>query len=192
MFYNDRSDFGAIVAGMFYVIFVALLYGIMQIVKGFDMNVDQAIYSDVGIQLTLTVIGLIIAGFTIYKGYLPEGITFGLVAASIPLQTDMVGGLIALILFIFVAVMCYLSGQLDTMALNILFGIGMFLTKSQQDQNTWVAVAGILMVLAACVALYICFMEWKNAQDCMDEIDSAMLDECECDCEECNCEDKKE
>ena len=81
MFYNDRSDYGALVAGLFFMSIVPIAFGAVQVATGLGQN--DLIGTIPAAALYVTVIcGVVIAGFALSKGYIVEGMTFAAVAVT--------------------------------------------------------------------------------------------------------------
>ena len=211
MYNEDRSDFAAPIVGFLYIGFAAAmigLYGIIAIIESFKANLDSNIFYYVGVA------GLVIAGFNLYKAYIPEGVTIGLVAFvafamqgmfrwqwvdvnsySLIVEGAFLAGAIAfVILFAFTGVFSFLRGYLDLIIIHVTRGFAAFFLVGWTGPKAVFVIGGIAAIVAAGIALYVAFCDWSFAQDVIEEIEDDFCcddDECCCD-DECECKEHGE
>jgi hypothetical protein len=213
MYNEDRSDFAAPIVGFLYIGFAAAMigiYGITAIIESLKGNLDSNIFYYVGVA------GLVIAGFNLYKAYIPEGVTIGLVAFVAFAMQNMfswqyvgiddyafyvTGAFLAaaiafVILFAFTGVFSFLRGYLDLTIINGAMGFAAFFLVGWTGPKAVFVIGAIGAIAAAGIALYVAFCDWSFAQDVIEEIeDDFCCDDDECCCEEhgedCDCEECK-
>ena len=214
MYNDDRSDFAAPIVGFLYVGFVAIMVGVYAItgcIESLRLNLDSAVFYYAGIA------GFVIAGFNLYKAYIPEGVTFGLVAfvafASQNLfvwtQVDineyafhavsafLAAAIALLVLFVLAGILSFLRGYLDLAIINGAMGAAAFFIIGWSGPKAVFIVGGIVALVAAGVALYVAFVDWMFAQDVLEDIEDDFCcddDECDCGCEhgeDCECDECK-
>ena len=196
MFYDDRSDFGAMIAGTVFMLVSLLLTGLIALRNGFDidMGIDG---QPMGVVFVVVgVLGLIISGFAMYKGFFTDGVMFAAVACMmIFYNPSLIMAIVFAVVFLLIAVMCYLEGQKDLAALNVILTATVILMKST-DSDTCTGIGGIVMLVAAVLVLIMGFMMWRDIQDYTAEIEDGYFeDDCccedECHCGECEGEKKE-
>lgn len=200
IFDTERSDFGCTVAG--YILLAAVcVCNIIENLQGLTgwfetggMNY-QMIYPIVGIMLLIT------GGIALWKAYLLDGILFlffgifTLVPDSDALYFLLIFGMAVLALMAFrvrdyfvgaIAVLMFLLSVLSILSYHIDFGNGEYI---------FVAFG----VAIGAIAAYIGISDWALVQDISLDYEEEMFgdDECcchddGCECEECQCEEKKE
>ncbi len=213
MYNEDRSDFAAPIVGFLYIGFAAAMigiYGITAIIESLKGNLDSNIFYYVGVA------GLVIAGFNLYKAYIPEGVTIGLVAFVAFAMQNMfswqyvgiddyafyvTGAFLSaaiafVILFAFTGVFSFLRGYLDLTIINGAMGFAAFFLVGWTGPKAVFVIGAIGAIAAAGIALYVAFCDWSFAQDVIEEIeDDFCCDDDECCCEEhgedCDCEECK-
>ena len=209
MFNDDRSDFAAPIVGFLYIGFAAIMTGIYSFCGGaeiFVYSLDSNVFYYVGVA------GLVIAGFNLYKAYIPEGVTIGLVAfLAFTMQgmftvigeddTFIVGAsagaaMALLVLFVLSAVICFLRGFIDLTVINGVLGAASFFVTAWSGPHAVFIIGGILCIVAAGVALFVAFVDWNFAQDVLESLeDDFCCDDDECCCDEhgedCCCEECK-
>ncbi len=213
MYNEDRSDFAAPIVAFLYIGFAAAMigiYGITAIIESLKGNLDSNIFYYVGVA------GLVIAGFNLYKAYIPEGVTIGLVAFVAFAMQNMfswqyvgiddyafyvTGAFLAaaiafVILFAFTGVFSFLRGYLDLTIINGAMGFAAFFLVGWTGPKAVFVIGAIGAIAAAGIALYVAFCDWSFAQDVIEEIeDDFCCDDDECCCEEhgedCDCEECK-
>lgn len=197
MFYHDRSDYGAIIAGLFFMTVVALAYGAIGLVLGLDKaeligNIDPIM------DYVILIIGLIIAGFAMYKGYIVEGVTFAVVGLLVMfvLEYSLIAGIVMVVAFLVLAYISYYVGYLDLVIFDVLMAVACVLLICIDGESICFTIGGIVMIIAGAISLYVCISDWKDVQDTLYEMEMAMLDmddccddECCCGDEECHCHD---
>ena len=212
MYNEDRSDFAAPIVAFLYIGFAAAMvgiYGITAMIESVKANLDSAIFYDVGVA------GLVIAGFNLYKAYIPEGVTVGLVAFvafamqgmfrwqwvaaddyMLVVEGAFLAAAIALaILFAFTGVFSFLRGYLDLTIINGAMGFAAFFLIGWTGPKAVFIIGGIVAIIAAGIALYVAFCDWSFAQEVIEDIEDDFCCDDDCCCEEhgedCDCEECK-
>lgn len=194
MFNEDRSDFAAPIVAFLYIGFVLATIGLEAITSAGDFT-D---YKYVAIFDVIGILGFIIAGINLYKAYILEGVSIGLVAllayaSATVLSFPLAFGLAAL--FVFAGVICYLNGVLDLTIINGLSAIVSIVAIGFKCSNVAFVLVGLIALGAAGVALYVAYFDWTFAQEILESYEDEFCccgDDCdceECNCEECNCEE---
>ena len=211
MYNEDRSDFAAPIVGFLYIGFAAAmigLYGITSMIESIKANIDSGLFYYVGVA------GLVIAGFNLYKAYIPEGVTIGLVAfVAFTMQnmftwqlTDylndkyslvVAGATLAaaiafVILFAFAGVFSFLRGYLDLTIINGAMGFAAFFLTGWTGPKAVFIIGAIGAIAAAGVALYVAFCDWSFAQDVIEEIEDDFCCDDDCCCDDECCEEHGE
>ncbi len=211
MYNEDRSDFAAPIVGFLYIGFAAAMigiYGITAVIESVKANLDSGIFYYVGVA------GLVIAGFNLYKAYIPEGVTIGLVAfVAFAMQNmfrwqyvgiddyafQVEGAFLAAaiafaILFAFTGVFSFLRGYLDLTIINGAMGFAAFFLVGWTGPKAVFVIGGVVAIVAAGIALYVAFCDWSFAQDVIEEIEDDFCcdDDCCCEDDECCCEEHGE
>jgi len=212
MYNEDRSDFAAPIVAFLYIGFAAAMvgiYGITAMIESVKANLDSAIFYYVGVA------GLVIAGFNLYKAYIPEGVTVGLVAFvafamqgmfrwqwvaaddyMLVVEGAFLAAAIALaILFAFTGVFSFLRGYLDLTIINGAMGFAAFFLIGWTGPKAVFIIGGIVAIIAAGIALYVAFCDWSFAQEVIEDIEDDFCCDDDCCCEEhgedCDCEECK-
>ena len=192
MFYNDKSDYGPIIAGLFFMSIIALTYGAIGLMMGLE-KADLIGDIDPVMDYVVLIIGLIIAGFAMYKGYIVEGMTFGVVGLSVMflLVYSPVAGVIFAIAFLVLAYISYYVGYIDLVIFDVLMAAASVLLMCIDGDNIYFTIGGIVMIIAGVISLYVCICDWKDVQDTLYEMEMAMLDMDDCCDDECCCGDEE-
>ncbi len=191
MFSENRSDFAVPITGFLIIAFISLFYGINALNAEFEFFDD---FMGTSILMIVSLFGIIVSGFALYKAYIVEGLSFGLlsifamVSESIIPGYGMTLGIIFLVFFAVFAFMSYRGGLLDLAIIDALLGISAFILLGF-DVN--LAVPAILTLIAGAIALYVSVCDWMFVQDIADEYAEAMYgdDCCCCGDDDCCCDD---
>ncbi len=191
MYYDDRSDFGAIIAGMVFLLASMLLMGINAINFGFDLDFGGTATDMETMYVVLGVLGIVISGFTIYKGFFVDGVMFAAVACWMLLfGPSVILSIVIAVVFVFVALMCYFEEQYDLVAMNVILAATVVLLLST-DNKTCIGIGGIVALVAGIYAIVLAFFRWRDIQDYTAQVENSYFED-ECCCEgECHCEDEK-
>lgn len=205
MYYDDRSDFGAIIAGMVFLLISLLLIGIASLKAGFNLNfgMEWEIEAMGTVFTVLGILGLIITGFVIYKGFFVEGVLFGVIACwMIFFEPGVIFAIVLAVVLALIAVMSFLEKQKEIAILAVVLIVSVILIRATNN-DTCVGIGGIVTVIAAIAVLVLTFLRWREVQNYIEDIENECLDngccppgsDCHCkdDCpceKECPCEDK--
>ena len=198
MYNDDRSDFAAPIVGFLYTAYIAIMIGVIYFCGSAEIFEDN-----LGINLNtyIGVAGFVIAGFNLYKAYIPEGVTFGLVALYMFAAQGMISlsaGVALLVLFAIAGVISFFRGYIDLTIINGALGVSAFFLFGWTGPKAVFIIGAILAFIAAGVSLFVAFCDWMFAQDVLDDIEGEFCcddDECDCGCkehgEDCDCEECK-
>ncbi len=201
MYNDDRSDFAAPIVGFLYTAFVAIMFGVLYFCGGaeiFEENLGITTSSYIGVA------GFVIAGFNLYKAYIPEGVTFALVGMmvfavqsvfSFPAAASLGMAIALLVLFAVAGVISFLRGYIDLLIINSALGVASFFLVGWTGPKAVFIIGGIVAIIAAGIALYVAFCDWSFAQDVIEDIEDDFCCDDDCCCEEhgedCDCEECK-
>ena len=185
MFNDDRSDFAAPIAAFLFIALASAVFVAYSICA--QSGIPQ---SDISLLIYLGVIGFIIAGFNLYKGYLAEGFSVGLfsllvlalfnMALSIPAAVGLC------VLFAFCALVCCMTGIMDLAIIDCIAAIISITTLGVDLHASVDALVCILGFIPAVIALYVAYCDWTFAQEIIESYEDEFLG-CDCEDEECDC-----
>ncbi len=191
MFNDDRSDFAAPIVAFLYI----ALASIMAMV--YEICVDSAIAeTDLTIALLLSIGGLVIAGFNMFKGYLPEGFSvalFALYMAAFTAGYSIPAAIGLGVLFAFCAFVCYRTGITDLAVIDAIAAVVSVLMLGIEMHEAIRALVCIAGFVPALVALYVAYYDWTFAQEVIESYEEEFLGDmdedgcCCCGDEECDC-----
>lgn len=193
MINDDRSDFAAPIVAFLYIALASIIAMV------FEICVDSAIAeTDLSIVLLLSIGGLVIAGFNMFKGYLPEGFSVALYALylacfsygySIPAAIGLG------VLFAFCAFVCYKTGIMDLAVIDAIAAVVSVLMLGLEIHESVRALMCIAGFVPGLIALYVAYCDWTFAQEVIESYESEFLgdeDGCCCCDDECDCEEHPE
>ncbi len=189
MFNDDRSDFAAPIVAFLYIALASILAMVFEICT--DSEIAE---SDFSLSLLLSIGGLVIAGFNMFKGYLPEGFSvamFALYLASFGYGASIPASIALGVLFAFCAFVCYRTGIID---LAVIDGIAAVVSLLMLGVDVHEAVRALVCIagfVPALVALYVAYYDWTFAQEVIESYEEEFLGDddgcCCCGDEECDC-----
>ena len=77
MFSENRSDFAVPITGFLIIAFISLFYGINALNAEFEFFDD---FMGTSVLMIVSLFGIIVSGFALYKAYIVEGLSFGLLS----------------------------------------------------------------------------------------------------------------
>ena len=186
MYSEDRSDFAAPIAAFLFIALVTIMSMVYKICVS-----SEFLEINIGSLAVIGIAGLVIAGFNLYKGYLPEGFSVALFSVyTFVLGTLSIPAAVGLgIMFAFCALVCYTTGILDLAIINGCFAIISVFTLGTLQHPAAEAIVSILMIVPALVALYVAYCDWTFAQEVLESYEDEFLDdECDCCCDDPDCD----
>lgn len=186
MFEENRSDFAAPVAGHLFVGLVATIACFFF----FNIQCELTDFADVGLSQILGIVGLVIAGFNLYKANLLEGFMFGAVAVysfTLDAMHLPVTLLAIAVLLVICAIVSYISGYIDLPIVCGCFAIAILFVAF--DSQFKISIIPSLFFLgAAVVSFYLAICNWIFYQDLIEAYDDCCCDDDDC----CCCDDDED
>ena len=198
MFSTERSDYGSTIAG-YLLSAVMLIFAALQEFNGqFNLFTES-----VDVPFRTLALFLVIAGaIAIWKAYITDGVTFMIIGlGAYAFVTNVPMFLIALAIAALVtAFMTYRVGDMFALALNAVFAVAMILVAFTSEADFLAdnpVIAGIVFLIGAGIAGYLCLSDWMLFQDIAKDYFDEMFgdeecccdDDCCCNDEECHCHD---
>lgn len=189
MFEENRSDFAAPVAGYLYMGLVATIACFFF----FNAQVEITEFMGIGITSMLGMIGLVIAGFNLYKANLLEGFVFGVVSVyAFTLGSMHVPATFfaLIVLLVVCGIVSFLSGYIDLPVLCGCFALAILFLMFDPEFR-FAIIPAIFFLGAAVVSFYLAICNWLFYQELIDEYDEFCCDDdCCCGDDGCCCEDE--
>ena len=195
MFSTERSDFGSTIIGYF-LSAIALLFGGLKLV---NMQFDWFPGTSYAPFTILALLLICASAVALWKAYIIDGITFMLAGL---ISYAFVGGnlpVFLIVVTIAAAVAAFMAirvGDVFVFAVNVTLGIGALMGMLAAKVTLFVdnpMISGLFLIISGLIAGYLCISDWMLVQDISMDYEEEMFGEDGCCCDDdcdCGCHDK--